>query len=438
MEMTGRSIGRRGDEPSPQQDIVGRSARRFRRRRLVAAAAGVLTLAALGATGCGGSGAAQTQPPPSGGAFRDVTTAVGAIGAGVSPEFDVTWVPSEATDPSDLTHGEVAQVVAPSAAGEAGRTAPVGAEATESSPAPAPSSPGGQETISVVGVTHEVFVDSSRPTNAVEGVVQQATTRTLPTTVWYPAAVSDSAVDPSLSQQLVPDAQPDVEGGPYPLIELSHGLTGHASDFTDLASVLAASGYVVVSPDFPETTGGSDARAFPNFVHQPGDVLFTIEALLALSADPASRFHGLIDPTRIGIGGRSLGAATTMLTLYNTRFGAPQVLAAVSIAGLELPVEGATFDYEGKPPLLAVHSDADPTVPYTRSLDIYEHARAPKFLLTLKGQGHANYFDAADPWFPQFSSRVLAFYDVYVKGATTVEIPTAHDDAFVRIEGQAS
>jgi dienelactone hydrolase len=256
--------------------------------------------------------------------------------------------------------------------------------------------------------------------------------------VWYPAAIPDTDADPWTSAEPVLDAEPDVAGGPYPLIELSHGLTGHASDFADLASVLAASGYVVVSPDFPETTGGPDARAFPNFVHQPADVLFTIDALVALSDDPASRYHGLIDATRIGIGGRSLGAATTMLTLYNTRHGAPHVLAGVAIAGLELAVDGGAFDYEGKPPLLAVHGDADPTVPYARSVDIYAHARAPKYLVTLKGQGHTNYFDAADPWFAPFSSQVLAFYDRYVKGDSTVELATAHDDAFVRIEGQST
>jgi hypothetical protein len=77
-------------------------------------------------------------------------------------------------------------------------------------------------------------------------------------------------------------------------------------------------------------------------------------------------------------------------------------------------------------------------VPYTRSVDIYDHARAPKFLVTLKGQGHANFFDAADPWFQPFSSRVLAFYDQYVKGDGTIELLTAHDDTFVHIEGQAS
>jgi dienelactone hydrolase len=302
----------------------------------------------------------------------------------------------------------------------------------------APSSTVARRTVSAVGVGHEVFVDDSRPTNAVEGVVAQAATRTLPTIVWYPALVPDSAADPWTSQQPIRDATPDVAGGPYPLIELSHGLTGHAGDFEDLASVLAANGYVVASPDFPETTGGPDARAFPNFVHQPGDVLFTVDALLGISADPASRYHGLIDASRIGIGGRSLGGATTMLTVYNTRYGAPRVLGAVSIAGLELPVDGGTYDYEGKPPLLAVHGDADPTVGYASSVNIYDHARAPKYLVTLKGQGHVNYFRANDPAFGAFSSRVLAFYDQYVKGDSTAGLPTSYDDALVRIDGQAA
>jgi dienelactone hydrolase len=279
--------------------------------------------------------------------------------------------------------------------------------------------------VSAVGVAVEVLVDETRPTNFVEGVAAAAPTRTLPTMFWYPAvADTDDA------------SQPDIDGGPYPLIVLAHGATGHAIDLGDLASVLAANGYVVVSPDFPETTGGSHFAGVPNVVHQPDDISFTIDAILAANGDRTSRYHGLIDAERIGIGGRSLGGATVLLTLYNTRFRERRIRAAFCAAALEYPVEGGTFDYEGKQPLLVAHSDTDPMVDYGNSVDIYARAQAPKYLLTLKGQGHVNYFDRDNSCFGPFSSTVLAFYDVYVKRDSAAVLPTNQEDQLIRIEGQ--
>ncbi|MEO5839502.1 MAG: hypothetical protein ABIQ73_07365 [Acidimicrobiales bacterium] len=276
-----------------------------------------------------------------------------------------------------------------------------------------------------VGVAVEVFVDETRPTNFVEGIAAAAATRTLPTMFWYP---------------VMADAEPDVDGGPYPLIVVAHGATGHASDLGDLASVLAAHGYVVASPDFPETTGGATFDAFPNVVHQPQDVIFTIDAILASNDDPTSRYHGLIDREKIGIGGRSLGAATALLTLYNTRFGEPRIRAAFCAAAMEFPVDGGTFDYEGGPPLLVAYGDADPMAQqvtnFATSVDVYAHAQSPKYLLTLKGQGHVNYFDHDDACFARFSTTVLAFYDRYVKGDRAAVLPESYEDELIRIEAQ--
>ncbi|HUP73465.1 MAG TPA: hypothetical protein VM282_10535 [Acidimicrobiales bacterium] len=279
--------------------------------------------------------------------------------------------------------------------------------------------------VSSVGVSVEVFVDETRPTNFVAGIVAAAPRRTLPTMIWYPATA---------------DAEPDIEGGPYPLIVLAHGHTGHATDLGDLASMLAANGYVVASPDFPETTGGATFDAFPNVVHQPEDVIFTVDEILASNDDPSSRYHGMIDREKIGIGGRSLGGATALLTLYNTRFGEPRIRAAFCAAALEFPIEGGTFDYEGKQPLLVAYGDADPmaqhVTDFATSVDIYAHAQSPKYLLTLKGQGHVNYFDHADVCFARFSSTVLAFYDRYVKGEHTAVLPASHEDDLIRFEGE--
>jgi len=221
---------------------------------------------------------------------------------------------------------------------------------------------------------------------------------------------------------------------------LAHGHTGHATDLGDLASALAANGYVVASPDFPETTGGATFDAFPNVVHQPQDVIFTIDAILACNDEPASRYRGLIDREKIGLGGRSLGGATVLLTLYNTRFREPRIRAAFCAAALEFPIEGGTFDYEGGPPLLVAYGDADPmaehVTDFATSVAIYAHAQPAKYLLTLKGQGHVNYFDRDDACFASFSSMVLSFYDRYVKRERAAVIPATFEDELIRIEGE--
>jgi dienelactone hydrolase len=275
-----------------------------------------------------------------------------------------------------------------------------------------------------VGVASEVFVDASRPTNFVEGIVAPAPTRTLLTTVWYPARAN---------------GLPDNEGSSFPLVVLGHGTTGRASDLGDLATVLATHGYVVAAPDFPETSGGSSPIAYPNVVHQPSDLVFVLDAMLAANHDRNSRYHDLIDSEKIGFGGRSLGGVTVLLALYHTRFGGePRVCAAFCAAGLEFPVEGGVYDYVGKPPLLLVHGDADPVMDHANSAVIFGHAQAPKYFLTLKGQGHVNYFNRDDASFDPFAETVLAFCDRYVKRAEAAPGPADRDDASTRLEGQAS
>ena len=142
----------------------------------------------------------------------------------------------------------------------------------------------------------ETFVDSSRPTPA--GAETPASdARTLVTRIAHPTS-----------------------GGPYPLVVLSHGLTGHPAEFTDTVPMWAADGFVVASPAFPLTKrevpgAGSNVADVAN---QPGDVSFVIDQVLAANDDPASELYGLVDPEAIGVVGHSLGGATTYAVTYDT------------------------------------------------------------------------------------------------------------------------
>src|SRR5262245_26740788 len=106
-----------------------------------------------------------------------------------------------------------------------------------------------------VGVVAETFVDKSRPT-AANGDCAKIPSRTLPTTISYPA--------------VQPNGAPDTSGGPYPLVVFSHGFGATAATYAALAEYLASRGYVVAVPTFPLSSGDSPCGAIAgDFVHQP-------------------------------------------------------------------------------------------------------------------------------------------------------------------------
>lgn len=119
---------------------------------------------------------------------------------------------------------------------------------------------------------------------------------------------------------------PATGAGPFPLLIFSHGLAGSREGYGFLARRWAEHGYVVVQPDHP----GSDTAAFRNLrpaaiqtalqratrdpevlAGRPRLVADLIDGLDALEQTlPA--LAGRIDRTRIGVGGHSFGAWTTL------------------------------------------------------------------------------------------------------------------------------
>ena len=80
-----------------------------------------------------------------------------------------------------------------------------------------------------VGEVTETFIDRSRPTNA--GAETPARPeRTIRTRIVYPE-----------------------RGGPYPLLVLAHGASGHPDEYAEQIPEWAADGFVVAAPEFPLT-----------------------------------------------------------------------------------------------------------------------------------------------------------------------------------------
>ena len=238
--------------------------------------------------------------------------------------------------------------------------------------APEPTTTTAPEAPFDVGVLTETFVDTSRPT-AAGSETPASDTRTLVTRIAHPT-----------------------EGGPYPLIVLSHGFTGHPDEFTETTAMWAADGFVVASPAFPLTNRevpGADGNV-GDVVNQPGDVSFVIDEVLAANDDPDSELYGLVDPEAIGVVGHSLGGATTWAVSFNTATRDDRIDSTVIFAGLTIDMPGGEFEYDSGLPLLVLHGDADP-VPLSLDQAAYDQATSPKWFVTLLGGDHVPPFTDA-------------------------------------------
>ena len=262
--------------------------------------------------------------------------------------------------------------------------------------------------------------------------------RPLTLEVWYPAALPEGASvggvyevvtrDGALARlkgRAVRDAEPAVDRGPYPLVVMSHGYPGGRFQLAHFGENLASKGYVVVSIDHTDSTYADRGVFASTLYNRPLDQLFVVDEMERRSAARGGFASGLIDASRTGIIGYSMGAygAVNVLgagfTEASTRlFFAPpngllaerqagyeafessldpKIRAAVAIAPWGMPA--GFWDAEGlagiETPVLFMAGSEDDVSGYehgTRAL--FEGAvNAERYLLTFEGAGH----DAAAP-----------------------------------------
>ena len=219
----------------------------------------------------------------------------------------------------------------------------------------------------------ETFVDLSRSTDS-NGHYAGATSRTLEGLVWHPASNAK---------------------GPYPLIVYIHGFSSNRKDGAYLAEQLASLGYVVVSVNYPLThfmaPGGPNVR---DVVNQPADVSFLIDSLLAQSATPGHKLTGMVDESRIGVTGISLGGLTTTLVAYHPDMRDTRIGAALSIAG-PTALFTDTFFSHVQLPFMMLAGDIDSLVPYnTNAAPVLEKVPGSQ-LVTIENGSHTAFAGTA-------------------------------------------
>jgi dienelactone hydrolase len=284
----------------------------------------------------------------------------------------------------------------------------IGALASACSSVPAPGSTSDRVGTHAFGQLVEHLVDHSRSTPA-NGSDPAHKGRTLVTTVLFPAVGSATG-------RPVAGATADRSDGPYPLIVFAHGFGGNVAGYLPLLEKWASAGFVVAAPLFPltnsATPGGPDLS---DYVHQPGDMSFVVTQMLHQSAATTGALAGLIDPAEVGAAGHSLGGVTTLGLVANTCCLDRRIKAAVVMSGDPITFPTGRVDTGAAPPILLVHGNADPTVPYVSSIDVFNEAHPPKGLLTILGGNHDSPVDAGGRAFGSVVRATTDFFDRYLR-----------------------
>ncbi len=143
--------------------------------------------------------------------------------------------------------------------------------------------------------------------------IKDANERPVALDIWFPAqGVAEARHNYGISEGSVA-SEATVAGDHLPLVLLSHGAMGAASNYSWIAEALARHGYVVAGVShFGESPAFGPATVKPATVSHFGDRTRDFNVALAyVLAQPALSGH--IDANRIGLLGHSSGGTTVMM-----------------------------------------------------------------------------------------------------------------------------
>jgi predicted dienelactone hydrolase len=229
-----------------------------------------------------------------------------------------------------------------------------------------------------VGVTTLTFTKTSESTHA---------PRPLATVIWYPATPGTGVAEPLGLRDAT------VRRGRFPLIVFSHGTCGRPTEASYLTMALASRGFVVAAPPHPGNTADdgfaaciSGGAAIDALVNRLPDVRFTIDSMLAETANRSSRFARRLRPDAIGVSGLSFGGYTALSAAQQE----PRLRAALVL------VPGGTALLGPKDiaiPTMVIGAEHDTVVRFAESEKAYGRLAGPRFLVELLGANHLSVVD---------------------------------------------
>lgn len=220
--------------------------------------------------------------------------------------------------------------------------------------------------------------------------------RRLDVVVWYPTDADSPARD--LQLDAIPGAPPVAGARALPTLLFSHGNCGEPHQSTYLTAGLARVGFLVAAMSHPGNTSENPAdcddpsKLVVAFAERPGDVIATLDWLIAETGSPASPLHDLVDPDRLGLAGWSFGGQTAIrVPAEDDRFR-----AALALAPSYAPVR--LFIDPSLPlaiPVMVQGASLDETTPFeVDQRPLFERLVAPRYLVEIFGTGHFAFGDA--------------------------------------------
>jgi predicted dienelactone hydrolase len=233
-------------------------------------------------------------------------------------------------------------------------------------------------------------------------------------------------------------------GGPFPVIVFSHGLYASKDTYWALAQYWASYGYVSIHPSHEDSRQDSGYRgtlrgalADPELWRsRPKDISFIIDALPQIER-LAPMLKGKLDRSRIGVGGHSYGAYTSV-AIGGATVQMPGAKAPVSFADKRVRAivvlspqgEGemglTSKSWENiRVPMLAMYGSRDfgtqRRTPTWRSQPFYGAPPGDKYDVELEGATHFTFAGPMrrrgleTPLFKCAKLETLAFWDTYLK-----------------------
>ena len=225
--------------------------------------------------------------------------------------------------------------------------------------------------------------------------------RVLETAVWYPTTPDASGTN---HYGGIDDAPLATDAQTVPLLMFSHGSCGYAEQSIFLTALVASYGFVVAAPPHPGNTiddlltlpgCGSDAAQMDSFLNREADIVFVIDTLLQLNADPSSFLYGAIDPSRIGMSGHSFGGQTTLRVCADE----PRVVAGLALAPA-IELVGNQTARIAIPMMVQDGVDDTTTAFVPNAQAIYNLLHAPRALVAIADTGHYAFSDKCFPGNP--------------------------------------
>lgn len=177
--------------------------------------------------------------------------------------------------------------------------------------------------VTTVDLIHKNQVDAAKLEAGKEAPMYD---RPLTVEVWYPSSsdksggqyenvyLRDGETQVTLHGQAVRDAAPQKKAGGYPLVIISHGYPGNRFLLSHLAENLSSKGYVVAAIDHTDSTYHDKTAFHSTLINRAFDQKFVLDEMARLNASDGNLLNGIIDTSKTGLVGYSMGAYGSVIT----------------------------------------------------------------------------------------------------------------------------